>query len=393
MFKRNGPKQHADGRCHRKETCHSDRRKALDTSTHSRIPSLDGLRALSIALVLVAHFSYSNGSPIRHSALMDVYAHYGVRIFLVLSGYLITTLLRREQEQTGTINLRRFYVRRVYRLMPAAYLYLIVVTVVFRQSLPHKYLVAAYLYLTSYALHSPWVLMHLWSLSVEEQFYLLWPAALAVGLIGARCFGFGAVAIAPVVRFALSGVWFLGTLWSFPAVADSLAAGCLLALYQSEFDKRRSFFTWRGFPLIWALTLSIPILHQYHYLIKLWHISGLVSISAITMFNLGIVLCIQNAITVRPRLLNTPMLVWIGNLSYSLYLWNMPFTNPDVRSWATTFPQNLILTLLVATASFYAVEQPIRNMRERRSNQAKKRVPAVLRPTPEQEEQPERSAA
>src|SRR4051794_8992036 len=121
------------------------RRKALDTSTHSRIPSLDGLRALSIALVLIAHFSYSNGSPIRHSALMDVYAHYGVRIFLVLSGYLITTLLRREQETTGTINLRRFYVRRAYRLMPAAYLYLIVITVVFHQSLPHKYLVAAYL--------------------------------------------------------------------------------------------------------------------------------------------------------------------------------------------------------------------------------------------------------
>ncbi len=359
----------------------------------SRIPSLDGLRALSISLVLLAHFAYSNGCPIQHSAWMDVYAHYGVRIFLVISGFLITSLLLREQERTGTINLRQFYLRRAYRLLPAAYLYLVVVTIIFHQSLPYRYLVAAYLYLTSYALHSPWVLMHLWSLSVEEQFYLLWPTALALGLVAARRFGLGAVAIAPVFRFALSGVWYLGTLWSFPAVADSLAAGCLLALYQSEFEKHRSFFRWRGFPLIWALTLSMPLLHQYHYLIKFWHVSGLVQVSAITIFNLGIVLCIQNAITVRPRFLNTPVLVWIGNLSYSLYLWNMPFTNPDVRSWATTFPQNLILTLLAATVSFYAVEQPIRNMREHRAKQAGRRTAAVLGQTLEQKEQPSRSAA
>ncbi len=360
----------------------------------SRIPSLDGLRALSISLVLLAHFSYSARFPIQHSLLMDVYAHYGVRIFLVISGFLITSLLLREQERTGTINFRLFYLRRAYRLLPAAYLYLVVTTLVFHKSLPYKYLVAAYLYLTSYALHSPWVLMHLWSLSVEEQFYLLWPAALALGLVAARRFGFGAVAVAPVVRFVLSGVWFLGTLWSFPAVADSLAAGCLLALYQSEFEKRRSFFTWRGFPLIWALTLSMPLLHQYHYLINWWHMSGLVSLSAITIFNLGMVLCIQNAITVGPRFLNNPVVAWIGNLSYSLYLWNMPFTNPDVRSWATTFPENLILTLLAATASFYAVEQPVRKLRESISKQAGSRTPTSVRfETPEHKEQPSRSAA
>jgi peptidoglycan/LPS O-acetylase OafA/YrhL len=345
----------------------------------SRIPSLDGLRALSISLVLLAHFSYSAGFPIQRSPLMDVYAHYGVRIFLVISGFLITSLLLREQERTGTINFRQFYIRRAYRLLPAAYLYLVVITLVFHQSLPYKYLVAAYLYLTSYALHSPWVLMHLWSLSVEEQFYLLWPAALALGPVAARRFGFGAVAVAPVVRFVLSGIWFLGTLWSFPAVADSLAAGCLLALYQSEFEKRRAFFTWRGFPLIWALTLSMPLLHQYHFLINLWHMSGLVSLSAITIFNLGIVLCIQNAITMGPHLLNNPVVAWIGKLSYSLYLWNMPFTNPDVRSWATTFPQNLILTLLAATVSFYAIEQPVRKLRGSRSKQAVSRTRTSVR--------------
>jgi len=148
-----------------------------------------------------------------------------VRIFFVLSGFLITSLLRREQKETGTIRLKEFYIRRAYRLLPAAYVYLIAVTVIFHQSLPYRYLVAAYLYLTSYALHSPWPLLHLWSLSVEEQFYLVWPAALAIGLIAARRFAFGAIAVALVARFVfLQGVWPQGAMWSFPAVADSLAA-------------------------------------------------------------------------------------------------------------------------------------------------------------------------
>jgi peptidoglycan/LPS O-acetylase OafA/YrhL len=154
----------------------------------SRIPSLDGLRALSISLVLVAHFAYSMGFPVHHTWWTDDYAHYGVRIFFVISGFLITSLLIREREQTGTISLKQFYIRRAYRLLPAAYVYLVVITIVFHESLQYKYVVVAYMYLTSYALHSPWVLIHLWSLSVEEQFYFLWPAAMALGFIVARRF-------------------------------------------------------------------------------------------------------------------------------------------------------------------------------------------------------------
>src|SRR5882724_9559882 len=143
----------------------------------SRIPSLDGLRALSISLVLVGHFAFAAGFPIHRAWWTDAYAHYGVLIFFVISDYLITTLLVRERAKTGTINLKQFYIRRAYRILPAAYFYLVVVTVVFYASLPFKFLVTAYTYLTSYAVHTPWVLLHLWSLSVEEQFYLVWPIA------------------------------------------------------------------------------------------------------------------------------------------------------------------------------------------------------------------------
>ncbi len=349
----------------------------------SRIPSLDGLRALSISFVLLGHFAFSAGFPIDRSWWTDAYAHYGVRIFFVISGFLITTLLMREREETGTINLKQFYIRRVYRIFPAAYFYLFVVTIVFYSSLPFKYLVTAYTYLTSYAVHSPWILRHLWSLSVEEQFYLVWPVVMGLGVLVAPRLAFGALALAPLLRFVLVKIgpplgapYVIDSI--FPCVIDSLAAGCLLALYQTQFRKPRPFFAWRGFPLIWALTLSVPILQHYHYLLNFWHVSGLVQMSGMTVFNLGIVLCIQNAITVRPRILNTPILVWIGNLSYSLYLWNMPFTDQNVRSWATTFPQNLVLTVLAATISFYVVEQPIRRLRERRGKTVIANAPDAL---------------
>ena len=343
---------------------------AKGSFTSSRIPSLDGFRALSISLVCIGHFSYSTGFPVRHNWWTDAYAHYGVRIFFVISGFLITTLLLREQEKTGTISLKQFYIRRAYRVLPAAYVYLVVMTVIFHESLPYKQVVIAYTYLTSYSVHSPWALIHLWSLSIEEQFYLVWPVAMALGFIVSRRFAFSAIVLAPVFRFVLSEAGFVhGAEQFFPSVTDSLAAGCLLALYQPVLGKHRSFFSWRGFPLIWVFTFLIPVLYHYRYILHFWHVAGLVQVSALTIFNLGIVLCIQHAIVTRTRLLNTPILIWIGNLSYSLYLWQMPFANPNVQSWATTFPQNLILALLTAVVSLYAIEQPFLRLRERRAQQ------------------------
>src|SRR5664280_2047254 len=135
-----------------------------------RIPSLDGLRAVSIIIVVWAHARAS-------SRLLGLYAFFGVQIFFVISGYLITSLLLREHERTGTINLRTFYYRRMLRIFPAAYVYILAVAIVFQP--PLHYLAYAFTYTSCYAgPHGPWMLSHLWSLSVEEQFYLLWPFAL-----------------------------------------------------------------------------------------------------------------------------------------------------------------------------------------------------------------------
>jgi len=289
-----------------------------------------------------------------------------VRLFFVISGFLIPTLLINERAKTGAINLKQFYVRRAYRILAPAYAYLAVVAVLFYQSLTVRELVVAATYLTSYAANIPWVLGHLWSLSVEEHFYLAWPIVMACKAVSARFFAFAAIAFALVFRYGVSKLGFYtASMQFFPSVADSLAAGCLLGLYRPQLEKHRFFFTWRGFLLIWGLTLAIPILRQYSDVLKFWPLPEMVQVSAITIFHLGAVLCIQNAITARSRLLNTPILVWIGRLSYSLYLWQMPFTNPGTPSWFTTFPQNLVFTILAAAISFYAVEQPILRLRGR----------------------------
>jgi peptidoglycan/LPS O-acetylase OafA/YrhL len=338
----------------------------------SRIASLDGIRALSIALVCMAHFSYSVGFPLPTMQKMwwvNDYARYGVGIFLVISGFLITTLLQKELIKTGAINLKQFYIRRAYRILPVAYLYMAVVTVLFYKSIQFKYLLAAYTYLSCYTMWSPWVLVHLWSLSVEEQFYLLWPATMVLGLVVARRFAAGEMIVAPVLRYVMS-LSIIGLSWrtshrlmlsSFPTVADSLAAGCLLALYQPELGRWARFFEWRGFPLIWAAILAIPIANHYE---QPGHIGGLIHMSLPTVFNIGIALCLQNAVLVKPWVFNIKPVIWIGQLSYGLYLWQMLFTNPDAHSWMATFPQNIGFFLLTVVASYYLFEQPILRLRD-----------------------------
>jgi peptidoglycan/LPS O-acetylase OafA/YrhL len=318
-----------------------------------RIPSLDGLRAFSIATVLLSHFSYSWHFP-------PWYANTGVRVFFVISGFLITTLLIREREKTGTICLKEFYLRRAYRIFPAAHVYIIVVSVWFYASLSPKDMVVAFTYLSSY-FRQPGVFSHLWSLSVEEQFYLIWPAVMAISTASARRVALCVVVIDPVLRLILAGTRMgQGVNFYFPLLADSIATGCLLALFQPEIQKYRCFFTARWFGVIWALTFAIPLVPYLPHSARLYQCVGL------PLLHIGIALCIQNAMLVRYRILNASVPVWIGVVSYSLYLWHVPFAEIPRHVWYTTFPTNISLAFVVAALSYYAVERPVLRFRDRR---------------------------
>lgn len=331
---------------------------ALERSTNlsaARIPSLDGLRALAIGLVLLCHFTDYPDLARPARMMLDRYGHAGVRIFFVLSGFLITTLLLQERKRLGRIDVKKFYVRRAYRILPVAYLYMIFVTAVFFSALTAKDIAVAFSYSTAYVNDRPYVLTHLWSLSVEEQFYLVWPAIVVISVVLARWVAVGVVVGAPIIRLVMLTAH-LGQSRLLPMSADALAIGCLLALLQPQLI-HIPFFKRQSGRAIWILVLAIPALaaggRTYQCVL-------------IPIFDLAVALGIQSAITAKYSLLNAAIPVWIGRVSYSLYLWHMPFSELSRRVWYTRFPVNVVLSFLVAATSYYVVEQPILRFRDRK---------------------------
>ena len=335
----------------------------------TRIASLDGLRAISIGLVLLGHASGTAGSFLPagiayHLAIGDL----GVRVFFVISGFLITTLLMEETERTGSISLGQFYLRRTCRIFPPYYAFLLVLIVLDSGqwiTLAPGDVFHAFTYTSNYHNDRSWNVGHTWSLSVEEQFYLLWPAALLIlrragGLRLATAF----VVAAPILRIVL---------WTFvPAVkdtvstrfetvADAIAIGCILALVRGTIHRVALY---RALLASRWLLVAPPIIVLAGLLAERPRFDYLVGF---TLRNVLIGVCLDWCIT-HPngrvgRLLNRQPFVFVGLISYSLYLWQQIFLNRHVETLATTFPLNLALAGGAAVASYYLVERPVLTLR------------------------------
>ena len=238
-----------------------------------KIPALDGLRGLSISLVLLAHLSGTRdlATGVRLYDL-DSLGNLGVRIFFVISGFLITLLLLQERSVTGHISLPRFYLRRGLRIFPAAYLYMGILFVCaalgFVVLAPGDRL-HALTYTVNYHHLRSWQVSHLWSLSVEEQFYLVWPALLLVfGARGGLWLAFALVVAAPLVRMGIWSYWperriEIGE--AFSTIGDAIATGCLLAgmrarLGQSERYLRCLRSPW--FVVVPLLVVAAPLVRM-----------------------------------------------------------------------------------------------------------------------------------
>jgi peptidoglycan/LPS O-acetylase OafA/YrhL len=353
----------------------------------SRIPSLDGLRALSIFLVLFGHLRGTAGFlPIGGPLAVLDYGNLGVRVFFVISGYLISSILFSEMGRRDTISLTKFYFRRAFRIFPAFYAFIAASCVLASlgyASLRPGDVLHAVTYTTNYHYDRGWALGHTWSLAVEEQFYLLWPATLL--LLGKKRGLHVAVAfalLAPAIRVA-TRVLDLGPQEgvgeTFQTVGDSIALGCLLAGYRDRLHAWRPYARFMGSPffalvpvigLLAALTQSHP---------RIW---GGVGESTV---NACIALCIDYGMAKSAgpvgRLLNWRPLAFVGTLSYSLYLWQQPFLNRQSSGPFAAFPANLALAFGAALLSYYLVERPFLRWRERLEARMFARKPAAVAPS------------
>ncbi|HMG57991.1 MAG TPA: acyltransferase [Kofleriaceae bacterium] len=334
-----------------------------------RIPGLDGLRAVSIMIVLCAHATGTRNMP--PMPRLAVFGDLGVRTFFVISGFLITTLLLAEYEKRGRISLKDFYIRRVYRIFPAFYVYLAVLLVVAALgwiALPTADVVFAATYTMNFHAERTWWLGHLWSLAVEEQFYLIWPLVLAV-LRPRRAlwFAIGGIAAAPALRVAAWVVWpeiRPLTDQAFPFVFDALATGCVLALARDRLETSPIYIAWIDSPMFWVLPLACVFALAVPR-------TGFNLGLGVTIGNLGIAMaihrCVRHPELPVGRMLEARPLVFVGGLSYSLYLWQQPFVNRHADGIINSFPFHLLLAFGAALVSYYLVEQPVLALRTRRA--------------------------
>ncbi|MFA6286223.1 MAG: acyltransferase [Opitutaceae bacterium] len=310
-----------------------------------RVPSFDGVRGIAILLVLAGHTvaNYGALSPWAHRWLgAFANASFGVRLFFVLSGYLITSLLLEELARTGKISLAAFYRRRAARILPAFYVFLagmVVLQIWFSLGLTPTSLLAAAAHTWNYArlwvtmpAAGTWTFGHLWTLALEQQFYLFWPGLLV--WLGPRRAGWCALSLivwCPLARVATyflvpSQRGYIGMM--FHTAIDSLMVGCLAALLLQN-EKVRAGLLRHG-PVValvgavWALGIS-PFVGEA--------VRGFPVVAGFTLDALAAAWIIawlhHRGPPAAEGLLGKGLLPWLGAVSYSLYLWQQLFLGPS----------------------------------------------------------------
>jgi peptidoglycan/LPS O-acetylase OafA/YrhL len=319
-------------------------------------PALDGVRALAIVPVVGLH---AFGWP-REGGL-------GVEIFFVLSGFLITTLLLEERVATGTISFTRFFRRRAARLAPGLVLMLAVYAIVTHGA--HAWALVVGLTYTSNiatvvdAKAMPWSLSHLWSLAQEEQFYLLWPPLLLLLTRLRTTFLPKALALLLLAAMLekLSLVAYgsdLHRIYFAPDThAEPILVGCLFGALHSRWSPA-AVRSWVG-PAALLIVIGSVLASQW-----VWILSSLSPIRTLFFFACGFLILAAAQGDVLSRALGNRALTFLGQISYSLYLWHMPvLAAAGATEYEHRFGRSAAASLAaigVATASFFFVEQPLR---------------------------------
>jgi peptidoglycan/LPS O-acetylase OafA/YrhL len=332
------------------------------------MPALDGLRTISIALVLLGHLSGTRGF-VRLDLGIGDYAHLGVVVFFVISGFLITRLLLSEHTKKGYVSLKLFYARRSLRLFPASYSFIACVSLLWLAGIVHleaRDLWHAVTYTVNYLPGRSWDVGHLWSLSVEEQFYLLWPCIFVMlGPRRASWVAAGVILFGPFARIG-ARIFLIGTAYRdlemFPMVADSLAMGCLLAHVSGWLEGQEWYLAL--FRPAYSLGLLALVLLTNRYMGY-----TMVSVFGTSVINISFAILIHRSVYCSRdwigQILNWKPIAFVGGLSYSLYLWQQLFLNRYSTAWVNAFPQNLVFAVVASLASYLLLEKPLSKLRHR----------------------------
>jgi peptidoglycan/LPS O-acetylase OafA/YrhL len=350
---------------------------------HRYIPGLDGLRAVAVLCVILYHIN----APWAKGGML------GVGVFFTLSGYVITDLLLERQRKSGSLGLGQFWLRRARRLLPALFLMLVVVSVlaalfdtsqlgsVRRQVISGAFYYANWSTIASHGTYfarfaSPLPLDHLWSLSIEEQFYFIWPfiVFLAIRFLPGRMW----LLLVTVVGTGLSAAW----------TAHLFHGGIFDPTRIYEGTDTRAFQLLLGAALAVMLPTSVRFVRERVQvrrvlLLDVLGVAGLVGIALLVwrttpftsfLYPYGLLLLSLSTVlvmlaVVHPAsalgtLLGAPVLRWIGVRSYGIYLWQWPIVvlwgQPSTGvHWGRAALQ-VAVTLVVASLSWRFVEDPIR---------------------------------
>jgi peptidoglycan/LPS O-acetylase OafA/YrhL len=340
------------------------------TSKRDRLPGLDGLRACAIVEVMVSHLAMTNRLPwvpISVMALLGMRGGWGVTVFFVISGFLITYLLVLEETRTGRIALGSFYARRALRILPPGLAYLAVIAVAAFAgwiSVTHTDILSSLFFFRN-LINSPDVYTaHFWSLSIEEQFYLAWPLTLRL--------------VPPSRRIALTAVlcaaapfWRWWNQASAPNWAradlryDTLLTGALMALLASDLkwagviDRvlRRPTAVFIGALVVLCACLYAPS-----------NLPGAIALLLLPLqlWAMAVIVLIVSRGECAPvqAFLNWGPVTWVGRLSYSLYLWQQPFLRVAGTAVVKSFPLDLAFTVGAGSLSYYLIERPCARLRD-----------------------------
>jgi peptidoglycan/LPS O-acetylase OafA/YrhL len=344
--------------------------------------SLDGLRGLAILMVICHHFGVNY---YLHGSGVFIESDTGVQIFFVLSGFLITTLLIKEKLKTGDISLKHFYIRRLLRILPVAYLFLIVLIIL--NTCLHLQIqlidfIASFLFFKNLSLRNEPYTAHLWSLAAEEQFYIVFPFLLSYNTN--RYFIIALAVIVGVPAIAIMGNYHVSVLFANPTIAFitkvimySFWKGPVIILIGSVF----SILMFKGiikpervaskYFLSFILLAVAIVIHSRTFVFYTKYVSEYLSAILIAY---AMVLCV-NTRNLLSVILENGILVKIGILSYSIYIWQQLFIGrPAWQPWLQMLSGSpvyviilakVIATFMIAALSYYLFESKFLKLKSR----------------------------